>query len=415
MQDLDEVLLQSRAAAERLAQLGAIERDEILHQFAADLVGSVEAILVANQQDLNSARENGVSAGLQDRLLLDETRIHALAHSLRAIAALPDPLGEVVSGKTLPNGLKIQQIRVPFGVIGAIYEARPNVSVDIAGLAIKSGNAVVLRGGSAAANTNAALVGLMQDTLARMGHPTAAVQTIDSLGRAGGVGLMQARGKVDLLVPRGSAELIRTVVSESKVPVIETGDGVVHMFIDESADLEMATNLVVNSKTQRPNVCNALETLLVHARWAAIHLPALAARLGELGVTLHACQRTRALVPSALAASADTWKSEYYSLDLSVRLVDTLEEAMQHIADYGTHHTESIVTNDMQNAEQFLQQVDSAVVMVNAATRFTDGGEFGFGAEVGISTQKLHARGPMGVRELTSTKWLVRGSGQIRG
>ena len=414
MDDLDAILDGAREAANAFAQLGAIERNAILNGFAASLVDNADLIIAENLKDIDAARQSGVSEGLQDRIRLDADRVAGLANSLRAIALLPDPLGEVVSGKTLPNGLKIEQIRVPFGVIGAIYEARPNVSVDIAGLAIKSGNVAVLRGGTAAAHSNAALVSVMQASLTHLGYSSAAVQTIDSLGRAGGVALMQARGRVDLLIPRGSAELIRTVVTESKVPVIETGDGVVHMFIDESADSQMALNLVVNSKTQRPSVCNALETVLIHSRWAAAHLKALGEELAARGVTLHACPRTRTLVPSALAATADTWRSEYYSLDLSVRIVDSIDEALSHISEYSTHHTESIVTNDFGNAERFLREVDSAVVMVNTATRFTDGGEFGFGAEVGISTQKLHARGPMGVRELTSTKWLVRGSGQIR-
>lgn len=414
MPDLAELLREARLAARRLAELGANERNRILLSLADELVGSKVKIAKANEQDLEAAKHNGVSEGLQDRIRLDDARIEALAASLREISILPDPLGEVVAGKTLPNGLRIEQVRVPFGVIGAIYEARPNVSVDIAGLAIKSGNAVVLRGGSAAIHTNSVLVEVMQARLERLGYPSSLVQTIDALGRAGGVALMQARGLVDLLIPRGSAELIRTVVTESKVPVIETGDGVVHMFIDESADPGMATELVLNSKTQRPSVCNALETLLVHSRWAGAHLAELANRLAGAGVTLHACPRTLALVPGATPATPETWNTEYYSLDLSVRLVDSMDEAMEHIAAHSTHHTESIVTNDFHNAELFLQQVDSAVVMVNAATRFTDGGEFGFGAEVGISTQKLHARGPMGVRELTSTKWLVRGSGQIR-
>jgi glutamate-5-semialdehyde dehydrogenase len=414
VQDLETLLTEARVAASTVAKLGALERNEILNQFAESLVQNSDLIVAQNLKDIEAAKQAGVSEGLQDRIFLNFERVAALANSLRAIALLPDPLGEVVSGKTLPNGLRIEQIRVPFGVIGAIYEARPNVSVDIAGLAIKSGNVAVLRGGSAAANSNAALVDVMQAALKRLGHPPAAVQTIDSLGRAGGVGLMQARGKVDLLIPRGSAELIRTVVAESKVPVIETGDGVVHMFIDESADPKMARDLVINSKTQRPSVCNALETLLVHSRWAAANLQALAEELNSLGVTLHACPRTRTLAPSATPATNETWTREYYSLDLSVRMVDTIDEALAHIAEYSTHHTESIVTNDFENAERFLREVDSAVVIVNAATRFTDGGEFGFGAEVGISTQKLHARGPMGVRELTATKWLVRGSGQIR-
>jgi glutamate-5-semialdehyde dehydrogenase len=344
---------------------------------------------------------------------LDQARISSLAKAVRLVISLPDPIGQNVDGMTLPNGLKLQQVRVPFGVVGVIYEARPNVTVDISALALKSGNAVLLRGGSAAENTNRVLVELIQAGLAKAGLPAQAVQTVDPYGRQGAVEMMQARGYVDVLIPRGSAKLIHTVVTESKVPVIETGDGVVHMFIDESADLEKTVPMVLNSKVQRPSVCNALETLLVHQSIADVALPKIAKALEASGVTIHGCEKTLKLVSGVAATDAD-WETEYYTLDLSVKVVADLDEALSHISKYSTQHTESIITENQSNAERFLQEVDSAVVMVNASTRFTDGGEFGFGAEVGISTQKLHARGPMGLRELTSTKWLVRGNGQVR-
>jgi glutamate-5-semialdehyde dehydrogenase len=320
-----------------------------------------------------------------------------------------------VRGSKLANGLLITQVRVPFGVVGAIYEARPNVTIDIAALALKSGNAVVLRGGSAAENTNRVLVDLLQAALMEEGLPSEAIQTIDEFGRDGARDLMQARGYVDVLIPRGSADLVNTVVSESIVPVIETGAGVVHVYLDESADAAMATNIVYNSKVQRPSVCNALETLLVHEGAAERLLPPVLAKLREVGVTIHGDERTRAIFADAVPATEDDWSTEYMSLDLAVKVVSDIDAAMEHIHRYSTHHTESIVTNDLARAERFLAEVDSAVVMVNASTRFTDGGEFGFGAEVGISTQKLHARGPMGLPELTSTKWVVRGAGHVRG
>jgi glutamate-5-semialdehyde dehydrogenase len=384
-----------------------------LEQIALQLESNIPHILDANGIDLKNAQENGVSVGLQDRLKLDQNRIGSLAAALRLVVNLPDPIGQNLDGMTLPNGLKLQQVRVPFGVVGVIYEARPNVTVDIAALALKSGNAVVLRGGSAAENTNRVLVELIQAGLRAAGLPSDAVQTVDPFGREGAVEMMQARGFIDVLIPRGSAQLIQTVVTESKVPVIETGDGVVHMFIDESADLAKAIPMIVNSKVQRPSVCNALETLLVHEAIAGTALPRIAAELEAKGVTIHGCERTLKLVSGVAATEAD-WSTEYYSLDLSVKVVSDLDQALAHISKYSTRHTESIVTEDQSNAELFLQEVDAAVVMVNASTRFTDGSEFGFGAEVGISTQKLHARGPMGLRELTSSKWLVRGNGQVR-
>ena len=404
----------ARAASTVLATVKTDLKNDALFAIADAVVAGADRILPANELDLANGRENGLASGLLDRLSLTPARLAGLAEAVRDIAALPDPVGDVVRGSNLPNGVQLSQVRVPFGVIGAIYEARPNVTIDIAALALKSGNAVVLRGGSAAENSNRVLVALIQEALASVGLPVEAVQTIDEFGRDGANQLMQARGFVDVLIPRGSADLISTVVSESKVPVIETGAGVVHVYLDESADLDMAVEIVSNSKVQRPSVCNALETLLVHESAASRLLPAVLGRLREQGVTLHGDDATREIFVDAVPATDDDWTTEYMTLDLAVRVVPDLDGAIDHIRRYSTHHTESIITNDLGNAERFLAEVDSAVVMVNASTRFTDGGEFGFGAEVGISTQKLHARGPMGLPELTSTKWIVRGSGQVR-
>jgi glutamate-5-semialdehyde dehydrogenase len=412
--DLTPILDAARAASVTLATATSDQKNRALGAIAEAVRADTQAILEANQQDLRNGTETGMAAGLLDRLTLDAGRIDALADAVEAVVGLPDPVGEVVRGSSLPNGVKISQVRVPFGVVGAIYEARPNVTVDIAALALKSGNAVVLRGGSAAENTNRVLVGVIQDALESAGLRRELVQTIDPLGRDGATQLMRARGAVDVLIPRGSASLIQTVVTESQVPVIETGAGVVHIFLDESATEDWAIDIVHNSKVQRPSVCNALETLLVHEAAADRLLPGVLARLAASGVTVHADERASALYPDAVPATEEDWSTEYMSLDVAVRVVDSLDEAMDHIRRYSTHHTESIVTNDIVNAERFLNEVDSAAVMVNASTRFTDGGEFGFGAEVGISTQKLHARGPMGLPELTSTKWIVRGNGQVR-
>ncbi len=405
----------SRSAARVLAQATAAQKNAALRVIADAVLQNQSRILPANQLDLANGREHGLSEGLLDRLRLDEKRLAALSRAVLEIVALPDPIGDVVRGSTLPNGLSLTQVRVPFGVVGAIYEARPNVTIDIAALALKSGNAAVLRGGSAAENTNRVLVDVIQSALYETGLPIEAVQTIDEFGRDGAKQLMRARGLVDVLIPRGSADLINSVVAESIVPVIETGAGVVHVYLDESADLDQAVEIVHNAKVQRPSVCNALETLLVHAASADRLLPPVLSRLREAGVTIHADERARAIFADAVAATQDDWSTEYMSLDISVAVVDDLDDALEHIHRFSTHHTESIITNDHARAERFLAEVDSAVVMVNASTRFTDGGEFGFGAEVGISTQKLHARGPMGLPELTSTKWVVRGSGQVRG
>lgn len=408
-------LIRTAKAASIGMALASIEtRNAVLRELAGSLRIRSHEILKANALDLEVAVANGMAQGLQDRLRLTVDRIESLAQAVEAIIDLDDPIGEIVSAKTLSNGIRIRQVRVPFGLIGMIYEARPNVTIDIAALAIKSGNALVLRGGSAAEQTNAALIALVSDSLEARSLDPKAIQTVDAFGRDGAMAIMQARGLVDVLIPRGSAGLIKTVVEESKVPVIETGDGVVHIFVDSSADLEKAIPIIMNSKVQRPSVCNSLETLLVHADVAAELLPRAAAQLSEAGVVLHACPRSLPLMPGSIAATDEDWSTEYLSLELSVKVVDSIDQALEHISRYSTHHTESILTEDLANAARFQAEVDSAVVMVNTSTRFTDGGEFGFGAEVGISTQKLHARGPMGLTVLTSTKWLVSGDGQVR-
>ncbi|GAA3339490.1 glutamate-5-semialdehyde dehydrogenase [Curtobacterium pusillum] len=412
---LTDKLVAARDASSALATATTAVKDAALLAIAEGVRAATDDIVQANHGDLVAGEEDGLSSGLLDRLRLDAARIEALARAVEHVVGLTDPVGQHVRGSRLANGLQLTQVRVPFGVVGAIYEARPNVTVDIASLALKSGNAVVLRGGSAAQRTNAVLVARIQDAVASVGLPRELVQTIDEFGRAGATELMRARGLVDVLIPRGSASLIQTVVTESRVPVIETGAGVVHVFLDESAPLERSVDIVLNSKVQRPSVCNALETLLVHERAAERLLPVLADRLRAAGVTLRGDDATRVIVPGVLRATDDDWATESMDLDLSIRVVPDVDAAMAHIARWSTHHTESIVTNDVDTAERFIAEVDSAVVMANASTRFTDGGEFGFGAEVGISTQKLHARGPMGLPELTSTKWIVRGQGQIRG
>jgi len=411
---VQQLLREAKAASAAMGRANSSAKNQALETIASELEKNSALIIAANELDMSAAQKNGVSQALQDRLRLDQARVSSLATSLRKIAQLDDPIGESVRGMTLPNGLLVQQIRVPFGVIGCIYEARPNVTIDIAGLAIKSGNCAVLRGGSAAENTNKSLISVIQAGLEKTGLPKSAVSTIDPFGRDGAVELMKANGLVDVLIPRGSASLIRTVVTESTVPVIETGDGVVHIFVDASADLATAIPIIINSKVQRPSVCNSLETLLVHADVAEKILPALGKELKENGVTVHGCEQTLLHIPDAMSATDDDWATEYLSLDLAIRVIADLDSALTHIAKFSTKHTDSILTSDSLNAERFLSEVDSSVVMVNSSTRFTDGGEFGFGAEVGISTQKLHARGPMGLRELTSTKWLVRGSGQVR-
>ena len=409
-----ELIQVAKSTAASVALASITTRNAVLRELASSLRLRSSEVLKANALDLQMGVANGMAQGLQDRLRLDEARIESLAKAVEEILEFPDPIGETVTSKTLPNGIQLSQVRVPFGLIGMIYEARPNVTIDIAALAIKSGNALVLRGGSAAEQTNEALIAIVGDALKSQSLDPNSVVTVDRFGRDGAVAIMHARGLVDVLIPRGSAGLIKTVVEESKVPVIETGDGVVHIFIDSTADLQKAVPVVINSKVQRPSVCNSLETLLVHRDVAQEFLPVLSAELNKSNVIVHCCERSLPLMPGAVAATEQDWSTEYLSLELSVRVVDSLDQALEHIAKYSTRHTESILTRDAINAARFQAEVDSAVVMVNTSTRFTDGGEFGFGAEVGVSTQKLHARGPMGLTVLTSTKWLVNGDGQVR-
>ena len=404
----------AQAASRALAQTSAQQRDDALAAISLSLVSHSQQIVAANALDLARGESEAMPEGLQDRLRLTPERVTALSDAVTQIRALPESVGDVVRGMTLPNGLQVSQVRVPFGVVGAIYEARPNVTIDIAALALKSGNAVVLRGGSAAQSSNEVLVSLMQEALTSVGLPSAAITSVDEFGREGAQAMMKGRGLIDVLIPRGSASLIETVVSESTVPVIETGSGVVHIFVDDTATIDDAVEIIHNAKVQRPSVCNAVETVLIHRGIAQAIIPAIAQRLGESGVVIHGDAAVCALVAEAVPATAGDWGREYLSLDVSMAIVGSLDEALEHIARYSTHHTEAILTGTMDNAERFLREVDSASVIVNASTRFTDGGEFGFGAEVGISTQKLHARGPMGLPELTSTKWVVRGQGQVR-
>jgi glutamate-5-semialdehyde dehydrogenase len=406
----------SRLASRSMARANRAMKDKGLRAIGAALLDGKSRILAANAKDVEAGRANGTSAALLDRLTLNDARIEALAAALENLAGLPDPVGNVVRGQTLPNGLRLRQVNVPMGVVAAIYEARPNVTVDIAGLALKSGNAVILRGGTAAAATNESLIRILREALESVGLPADAVQTVDQFGREGANVLMRARGRVDVLIPRGGRDLIQTVVNNSSVPVIETGEGNVHIFIDESAGEEMAVEILLNAKTQRPSVCNTVETLLVHSRSTV--LPAVAAALRKAGVTLHADERIRTALAGSVEsvpATDEDWATEYMDLDLAVAMVDDLDQAVKHIRTWSTGHTEAIITNDLANAERFISEIDSAAVIVNASTRFTDGGELGLGAEVGISTQKLHARGPMGLTELTTTKWIVQGEGQIRG
>ena len=412
-----DVARRAKVAARTLATAPRGVKDAALLALADALVAATEEIIAANTQDVDRGTANGTSPGLLDRLTLTPDRIAGIAAALRELAALPDPVGEVVRGSTLPNGLRLRQVRVPMGVVGMIYEARPNVTVDAAGLALKSGNAVILRGGSAAARSNEVIVGVLSRALQAQGLPADAVQSIDAYGRAGAVALMHARGLVDLLVPRGGADLIQTVVRESTVPVVETGTGNCHVYVDASAETSVALPILLNSKTQRTGVCNAAETLLVHAAVADAFLPVALAALAAAGVVVHADARTAALAPSGLTvipATDDDWAREYLALEIAVGVVDDLDAAIEHIRAWTSGHTEAIVTRDLAASERFVAELDSAVIMVNASTRFTDGGQFGLGAEIGISTQKMHARGPMGLAELTTTKWIVNGEGQIR-
>ncbi|MGO1714991.1 MAG: glutamate-5-semialdehyde dehydrogenase [Ancrocorticia populi] len=403
---------QDAARSLRGATSGA--KNALLVAIADALEDQRGAILEANARDVEVGRASGMKEGLIDRLLLTEERISSIAAATRQVASLPDPVGEVVRGQSLPNGLLLRQVRVPMGVIGMIYEARPNVTVDAAALALKAGSAVLLRGGRAALHSNAALVDGMRTAVTANNLPADLVATIDEYGREGGVALMRARGLVDLVIPRGGAGLIQTVVRESLVPVIETGVGNCHVYVDRAADLDKALAIAVNSKTHRPSVCNAAETLLVHRDVASQFVPRVVQALQGAGVTVHGCDKVQALASNVVPATEEDWETEYLALDIAVGVVDSIDGALSHIRRYSTGHTEAIVSQDVAAVREFTSAVDSAAVMVNASTRFTDGGELGLGAEIGISTQKLHARGPMGLAELTTTTWIVEGDGHVR-
>ncbi|MGW2153014.1 glutamate-5-semialdehyde dehydrogenase [Nonomuraea sp. NPDC001699] len=412
----EEFLKVARAAREAAAELAPLPRapkDRALRVIADALVAHAAEIVEANADDVERARAQGTSEAMVDRLRLDEARIGAIAEAVREVADLPDPVGEVIRGSTLPNGLELRQVRVPLGVIGIIYEGRPNVTVDAAALCLKSGNAVLLRGSSSAYSSNTALVRIMQDALAGTQVPAGAVQLVPGRTRDSVKELMRARGLVDVLIPRGGAALINSVVEESTVPVIETGVGNCHVYVDAEADLDLAVQILVNSKAQRPSVCNAAETFLVHEGVADAFVPRALRALAEAGVTVHGDERI-AGYGEVVPVTEDDFFTEYLSLDIAAAVVGSLEDAVAHIRRYGSGHTDAIVTRSQRAARRFVALVDSAAVAVNASTRFTDGGEFGFGAEIGISTQKLHARGPMGLPELTSTKWVYTGEGHLR-
>lgn len=412
-----DVARAARVASRALRTATSAVKDAALLRIADDLVAATDRVVAANAEDLARAQEQGVSAAMQDRLRLDAARVAAIAAAVRDVVALPDPVGEVVRGSTLPNGLRVRQVRRPLGVVGMVYEARPNVTVDAAALALKSGNAVVLRGGSAAAASNAAVVDVLRGALVAVGLPADLVSTIDAHGRAGVRALLRARGLVDVVIPRGGADLIRTVVETATVPTIETGTGNCHVYVDAAADLDQALAICLNAKTQRPSVCNAAETVLVHRAVAAGFVPRLVAAMSEAGVVLHGDAATRAAAgPDArvLEATDEDWATEYLALELAVAVVDDLDAALAHIARWSSGHTEAICTLDTRAAERFTAEVDAAGVAVNASTRFTDGAELGLGAEIGISTQKLHARGPMGLAELTTTTWVMTGDGHTR-
>ncbi|KAA5828715.1 glutamate-5-semialdehyde dehydrogenase [Saccharopolyspora hirsuta] len=413
-QVLDAARRAKRAAAE-LALATRSTKDALLHAMAEALVKRAPDVLAANELDVANGRESGMPEGLIDRLSLSTERIEAMADGLRTVAGLPDPVGEVVRGSVLPNGLQLQQVRVPLGVVGIVYEGRPNVTVDAAGLTLKAGNAVLLRGSSSAENSNTALVGILADVVVEHGLPADSVQLLPCHDRASVQHLITARGLVDVVIPRGGAGLISAVVENATVPAIETGVGNCHVYVDASADIDTALRILLNAKARRTSVCNAAETFLVHEAIAAEFLPRAIAELGGAGVTVHGDEQVVAVGgANVVPATEEDWDTEFLSADIAAAVVESLPAAVEHIREHGSGHTEAIVTSDVRAARQFTAQVDAAAVMVNASTAFTDGGEFGMGAEIGISTQKLHARGPMGLPELTSTKWLVFGDGHVR-
>ena len=413
MTALEQMGAKAKEAARALGKAGA-KKTAALELAAAALWDRRAEILRANGEDVAAGEAAGMRPSLLDRLRLTEERIAAMAQAVREVAAAPDPVGRVLSGEVRPNGLQLQKVTVPLGVIGIIYEARPNVTSDAAALCLKAGNAVILRGGKEAFRSNQAVAEVLRDALEAGGLPRDGVQLVQDTSRQSAGELMALTQYLDVLIPRGGAGLIRSVKENAKVPVIETGVGNCHAYVDASADLRMAAEVVYNGKCSRPSVCNALETLLVHKDIAEQALPLMQSRLSEKQVELRGCERTRAILPGITPATEEDWETEYGDYILAVKVVDSLEEALAHIAKYSSGHSEVILTQNYQAAQRFLEEVDAAAVYVNASTRFTDGGEFGLGAEIGISTQKLHARGPMGLGQLTSTKFLIRGSGQVR-
>lgn len=402
-------------AASRILAVAGKMKDDALLAIANALRNEREAIKAANAIDIENGRKAGLSESLIDRLLLTDARIDGMALGCEQVAALPDPIGQTLSGNVLANGLEVRKVRVPMGVIGIIFEARPNVTADAAALCLKAGSAVILRGGKEAINSNMSIAAVMREAVKTAGLPEDSIQLVEDTSRQSSIEMMGLSEYLDVLIPRGGAGLIRAVVENSKVPVIETGVGNCHVYVDESANLEMAADIVFNAKTSRPSVCNAIETVLVHKAVADKALPLIKARLDEKGVEIHGCERTREILGECvIPATEDDWYTEYLDLKLAIRVVDSLSDAMDHIAKYSSGHSECIVTENYENSRIFTAGVDSAAVYVNASTRFTDGGEFGLGAEIGISTQKLHARGPMGLNELTSMKFIINGNGQIR-
>ncbi|CAH1196024.1 Gamma-glutamyl phosphate reductase [Paenibacillus plantiphilus] len=405
----------AKQASAVMNSLTTEQKNDALRLMADALVKEQQSIIQANHNDIARGRENGTSESLLDRLALNENRIADIAQGLRQIVELSDPVGRILEQFDRPNGLRVEKISVPLGVIGMIYEARPNVTVDAAGLCLKTGNAVVLRGGSAALHSNRRIVEVLREALSHSDMPLEALQLIEDADRASVDEMLKLNGLLDVVIPRGGASLIRNVVANATVPVIETGAGICHTYVDESAELEMASNIAFNAKVQRPSVCNSMETLLVHESFAANHLRVIANRFLAANVAIHGCSRTMSLIPEAEAATDQDYATEYNDYILNIRIVANIEEALMHISQFGTQHSECIVTENAGHAARFLQSVDAAAVYHNASTRFTDGFEFGFGAEIGISTQKLHARGPMGLPALTSTKYRIYGTGQIRG
>lgn len=407
--------IRAKAAEPVISSASTKIKNDALAAISKALVENTELIIAENAKDIKAAKENNMSQAMQDRLKLDEKRIKGMAEGVNELIALNDPVGQVVDGFTRPNGLRITKTRVPMGVIGIIFESRPNVTVDAAALCLKAGNAVILKGGKEAVNSNICLGKIMRDALEKSGLPADIIQVVENTSRETTNELMRLNGYVDVLIPRGSARLIQAVVMTATVPVIETGAGNCHVYVDESADIEMAADITDNAKTQRPSVCNAIESLLVHKNIAADFLPVIAERFKAHNVKIYGCEKTIEILGNAVEkASENEYAAEFNDYIIAVKVVDTIDEAVAHIRKYGTHHSECIVTKSLDAARKFQREVDAAAVYVNASTRFTDGGEFGFGAEIGISTQKLHARGPMGLSELTTIKYLIDGNGQIR-